>query len=532
MLSELQDNVKTGDTMKATLVTDHLHAVDSVTQGKLLYILSRADVDFQVPILLRILERQADKGIKVELIHSSILSCLIAFPEKLPPLLVSDKIQNKSILVKLAGELRSKESLNAIMALLADTVIESDIFSLIECLGLIGDSKAVPVLKDYLYSASRELIMAAVNSLGRIGTSEAMEALSLRMDTDNDIDLAILAIFADVQDDVSIKKLSQTLASSHAHLRTFAKQQLVLMGNKAVAALLSGLESSDSDFVIHSLNVLGDIGDDSAVQGIRHLLAAVPANANVRFAAYEALALLPVKKGGYTLTAGLVDSEEHVCLAAARAIEKNYNDMFAGGIKNLLRGPEAEAQRIVTTIVKSEVDRLFISLITDDVFQRIAMQHLPSAHEDIRQRYSKLLVRAGKSDLARQVMGTQDTQVRQKVVAVDDSRMILNIYKSTLHELGFEPVLFEFPASALEWLATEKPLMVLTDLNMPDITGVQLTRKIREKYPKSLLPILMVTTQNEKNDNSDAAKAGIDGILQKPFTASSLGAAINKVLGV
>jgi DNA-binding response OmpR family regulator len=104
--------------------------------------------------------------------------------------------------------------------------------------------------------------------------------------------------------------------------------------------------------------------------------------------------------------------------------------------------------------------------------------------------------------------------------------MILNIYKATLHELGYEPVLFEFPASALEWLEKEKPAMVLTDLNMPEITGVDLTAKIRKKYSPAELPVIMVTTQNEANDNKAAFVAGVSKIIQKPFNAVSLKAAM------
>jgi CheY-like chemotaxis protein len=90
--------------------------------------------------------------------------------------------------------------------------------------------------------------------------------------------------------------------------------------------------------------------------------------------------------------------------------------------------------------------------------------------------------------------------------------------------------LFEFPASALEWLATEKPLMMLTDLNMPAITGIQLTEKVRARYSSKLLPIIMVTTQNESKDNEAAHMAGVDAILHKPFNAATLGEAIKKLL--
>jgi DNA-binding response OmpR family regulator len=122
--------------------------------------------------------------------------------------------------------------------------------------------------------------------------------------------------------------------------------------------------------------------------------------------------------------------------------------------------------------------------------------------------------------------------VRNRVVAVDDSRMILNIYKATLHELGFEPVLFEFPASAIEWLQKEKPAMVLTDLNMPEISGIDLTKRIREKYSNEELPVVMVTTQSDVQDHEAAAAAGVDSILVKPFNAKSLKAKMGEYIEV
>ena len=156
--------------------------------------------------------------------------------------------------------------------------------------------------------------------------------------------------------------------------------------------------------------------------------------------------------------------------------------------------------------------------------------YLPHAHKDIRNHYHKLLQQDGRNAFANKLRGDEEQTVRPKIVAVDDSRMILNIYKATLHELGYDPVLFEFPASALEWLQTEKPLMVLTDLNMPHITGIQLAKRIREKYTEKLLPIIMVTTQNEHQDNEEAYTAGVNAIVHKPFNSKSLSAAIGRLL--
>lgn len=530
MIEELQENIKTGDALKAQLVLAHLEQVDQKTRNRLLYILSRADADFSVPLYIYLLTDQMVVADEMPIIRETLFSILIAYPEKLVEFLGSTKIVDKTELIRVVGELRFEEATPILLDLVATSEKEAEILLIIESLGLIGDPLAINTLTDYLYAANRELITAAVQSLGQVGTPTAMHRLAERMGTDNELDYLILSIFSEVQDSISLDKLNDTIRSHYAHMRTFAKSELVRIGPKAVPVLIENLLHDDPDFQIHTLNVLGDIGDESAVVPIRKLLTNEPKSANVRFAAYEALALLPLKKGAYTLTAGLSDPEDHVCIAAARAIDKNFSPILGAGIKNLLRGQENEARHIAKIIVNAQVDSIFVHLADDELFEELALYYLPHAHKDIRDHYQKLLKEAGKNDFASKLTGEEEQAVRPKVVAVDDSRMILNIYKATLHELGFDPVLFEFPASALEWLQTEKPLMVLTDLNMPDISGVQLTEKIRAKYSAKLLPIIMVTTQNETQDNDDAYSAGVNAILHKPFNAKSLGAAMDKLL--
>ena len=496
----------------------------------MIYELSRADVVFAVPLLCYLLNDHGEVAEQMPVIRETLLSNLLAYPELINTFLASPDIIDKSHIIRLVGELKHDESIPYLLDLVTAASDEAEIHLIIETLGELGDPQSINTLTDFMYAANRELIIAAIQALGQVGSSTAMHRLAERMGTDNEIDFMILSIFAEVQDQISLEKLNDTLRSHFAHMRTFAKQELIKIGPKAVPILIENLRHNDPDFQIHTLNVLGEIGDDSAVTPIRKLLDNEPKNANVRFAAYEALALLPFKKGAYTLTAGLSDREDHVCTAAARAIERNFSSILAAGLKNLLRNKDDEARHITKIIVNAQVDKVFSNLAGEDYFQEMALIYLPHTHKDIREHYYKLLINVGQTTFAGQMKGDEDIGVKPKVVAVDDSRMILNIYKATLHELGYEPVLFEFPKSAIEWLQTEKPLMVLTDLNMPDITGIQLTEEIRKKYNSKLLPIIMVTTQNESNDNEDARSAGVDKIIHKPFNSTSLKAAMDELL--
>ncbi len=110
--------------------------------------------------------------------------------------------------------------------------------------------------------------------------------------------------------------------------------------------------------------------------------------------------------------------------------------------------------------------------------------------------------------------------------------MILNIYRTVLHNLGLDSLQFEFPRQALEHVQKEKPDAILTDLNMPEISGIELTKRLRESYSQEELPIIMVTTQDESQDIQEIQAAGINSILRKPFTESQISKALKEFAGL
>jgi len=297
--------------------------------------------------------------------------------------------------------------------------------------------------------------------------------------------------------------------------------------------LTRNLRYDDPDLLIHTLNVLGAIGDESAIAPIRKLLHNEPKDGNVRFAAYEALGMLPVAKGAFALAQGLHDPVDNVRAAAAGAINHNYNTVLAAGVKNMIRDEDGARRPISHTIIDAECDAVFLDLIQEEPFREYAVEYLSQkAHADTRNHYLELLRVNQAGDLAARIEAGATAEARQalKVFVVDDSRMILNIYRSVLHNLGCHPVLFEFPSEAVKQVREQKPDLIFTDLNMPGISGVDLTKAVRQWFPKDRLPIIMVTTQNECQDNESAYAAGITAILHKPFTEDMLRAAMEKHL--
>ncbi|SPD76182.1 CheY-like receiver and winged-helix DNA-binding domain-containing response regulator [uncultured Desulfobacterium sp.] len=531
MVDELRYDLARKDLRKALIVLSYIEHIDGETQEILLSELKLGEPEFVVPMLAHLMTHQEKVCESQPIIKELMIYKLIEDPTLLTRFLCDKKIEDKSVFFQIAGEIRPEKMIPSLLEILSTSEDTGTIKLVISTLGQIADPTATNALTDYLYSGKRELVITAIRALGKVGTPTAMRRLSERMGTDNELDLLILQVFSEVQDIISLTKLIETLGSHYAHMRNFARASLVEIGEKSVPMLMENLYHDDPDMQILILNALGQIGDASAIAPIRKLLSSGSKDPNVRFAAYEALSLLPLQKGAYVLAGGLTDPVENVRVAAARAIDRNYNDVLSAGIKNMVSYKDEDAFMVVETIIVAQANKAFIDLAPETYFQDLAIKFLSKAHKDVCTHYYNLLKAHGMMEFAEKVQPKAERKVKKrKACVVDDSRMILNIYKSTLHKLGFEPILFEFPKSAIEWLENEKPDLLFTDLNMPEITGIQLTEKTRSKYSTRDLPIIMVTTQNDAQDNEAAYKAGVDKIIYKPFDAETLKGAISEFI--
>ena len=111
-----------------------------------------------------------------------------------------------------------------------------------------------------------------------------------------------------------------------------------------------------------------------------------------------------------------------------------------------------------------------------------------------------------------------------KALVVDDSRAVRMILARTLRELGFEVQEAANGREALEVIETEKTgvTLVLADWNMPEINGLELLKRLRQKPELSALVVVMVTTETELDQMAAALEAGANEYVMKPFTKDVL----------
>lgn len=118
-----------------------------------------------------------------------------------------------------------------------------------------------------------------------------------------------------------------------------------------------------------------------------------------------------------------------------------------------------------------------------------------------------------------------------RFLIVDDSPTMRRIVKNALKTFGHTDVVeAEDGQDGLAKLLAEPIDFVITDWNMPNMTGLDLTKAIRADDSLKHLPILMVTTRGLKTDIIDALKARVNNYVVKPFTPQVLKEKINAVL--
>ena len=117
-----------------------------------------------------------------------------------------------------------------------------------------------------------------------------------------------------------------------------------------------------------------------------------------------------------------------------------------------------------------------------------------------------------------------------KILVVDDFSTMRRIVKNLLRDLGFTNT-HEADDGSTAWpmLQNGDYDFVVTDWNMPGMTGIELLQKIRSDDRLKTVPVLMVTAEAKRDQIVAAAQAGVNGYVVKPFTAAALKEKIEKI---
>ena len=117
------------------------------------------------------------------------------------------------------------------------------------------------------------------------------------------------------------------------------------------------------------------------------------------------------------------------------------------------------------------------------------------------------------------------------ILSIDDSKAVREMVMFTLEPEGYNIVEAENGAEGLEQLRAARPALVITDLNMPVMNGLEFIEQARAEAAGSGIPIVMLTTESAPEMKDKGKKAGATGWINKPFDSDKLIAVTKKLLG-
>jgi two-component system chemotaxis response regulator CheY len=117
-----------------------------------------------------------------------------------------------------------------------------------------------------------------------------------------------------------------------------------------------------------------------------------------------------------------------------------------------------------------------------------------------------------------------------RILVVDDFSTMRKIIKNILRQLGFNNVVeSDDGTTAWETLNRDNIDFIISDWNMPQMTGIELLRKVRSSEEYATTPFLMVTAEAQQENIIEAVQAKVSNYIVKPFTPETLGQKIDKI---
>jgi len=506
--------------------------VDVEVQKKALMELARGPEKVVFPLLEFLTKIEiTDSGVK-EGLYDLILEKAYGNTDLVIQYIIQNEKPTRIQFIKAAGDLYLNETASALAGVIK-TENDPDILgTAVTALGVFRLDTSLNIFSALSDHPDLKVRKAAIFAISEANTKDAVDQLLNFLGKNEDTNKLAVEALADMQDLYALEKMTTLLGSTITIVRDTAIDQLMKLGKKATPLLTRAFENAEADYLVHLITTLGYIKDPAAITAILDIINTQPRDANIRQAAYEAMERIPSPKTAICLAQGLQDPVESVRMSAARAIDKNISKPLVAGLKNIVREGSDGARMTVAALIDTEAGNIFNFLAEEESFKTLAKAHiLGKASPSTRKAFLKHMAGIGQKeftqDIIKDVSNSGGEESKARIIVVDDSKMMLKLYQNKLSTLGFSPLTFNRPEDAIPEILAGNADLVITDLNMPNISGLELTCEIRKKFTRQNLPILMITTQSdfveEKSGDVDVndamlKKSGINKVLHKPFS--------------
>lgn len=326
--------------------------------------------------------------------------------------------------------------------------------------------------------------------------------------------------------------------------RRLIHEELVKCGEKAVPFIAKVFDTDRTDDRILAANLLGLIGSkkggDVLIEALDKEKTREP---NVKFAIYEAFGNIHFMKGLVCLMDAVTEEDPLILICVMTSLDKQVNSFVTDKIKETVgdKPGEGHGKRILQAINAARAVNIFNALYSDEKLAEHLIEEIACSNDpDVVKTFLEAVKNQDQpySDLHAKALNTRLDEIGAlgiKVLAVDDSRSMLAFYRKVLSDIGTSIVTAENGKEALVYVQLEDVFhfgykLIVTDMNMPEMDGIEFTRKFRENQNLKEIPIIMVTTESENSQRQLALNAGVNDFITKPATTDIFLEKIRKYL--
>ncbi|HIJ91313.1 MAG: response regulator [Desulfobulbaceae bacterium] len=433
----------------------------------------------------------------------------------------------KDALVKLLGSVNDNELISEI----------------IRALNNYKDADLTEILLPYLKHEDYSVVAWAMRGLAGTHDLKVRDALMTMVSESREVqhvdagcDLrTAMAVenIANFPDGITADFLIGFIHHANPSFRRVVISTLAGMGEEIMPALEKCLDTGDKDEKIMAANVVGMTGKKRGADVlVAHLEKG--GDANLKFAIYEALGRISSMRSVIGLTDGLAEDDDLVLIAVVTALDHQCNPGVVKVVNETIAKGDAQSARVLSAIITSHARQLFAALYkngeqADTLIAALRKSGDQEAIGAFRAELEKIGGEQAAKDIQQLTLGEVGTK-EKRILAADDSKAMLFFYKGVAADLGMELVTVEDGKKAFDYLQIDSEFdLIITDMNMPNMDGIELTREIRKKSEWIKIPVLMATTESEKTQSELARQAGVTDFITKPFSKDDFKAKIGQM---
>jgi CheY-like chemotaxis protein len=461
--------------------------------------------------------------------------------------LASDDPRIRDLCIKACGEHGFASAAEPLVDMAEEETDPDVLFDILTALYRIGDPSALDVFRQRLRDPEPFLASVSLDAVARHQDEASLETLQdIVRDSEEgegylECDVttwkAITALGA-IGNEEALSFLSTYLHHKNPTARRIVTDTIINIGPAAtpyVADLFN--TTANKDDRILCANVLGFIGDKKGADALVQALDAGDVqDPNLRYAVYEALGRIGGMKSVICLMDGLAETDEMILMAVIRAMDKNVNPGLANKLIETVKSGGSQSARIGRAVIGGQAVNLFKALYQDEavgafLIKVLAQSKDPEVVTTFRETLEEIGTQRAQADLAAVASIETDT-AGLRILAADDSKSMLALYRGVITDMGHVPLPAANGAEAYEFVEQGEDVgMVITDMNMPVMDGVELVQKIRQTDGLENIPVIMITTESEASQRGLAEQSGVNAFLNKPFGREQLQEMIEQMLG-